>query len=50
MNKLIESSLPQKGLGDAKTRITKAVINQANLLENSEDATKPQDVPVTLSE
>ena len=40
MSKLIESSLPQKGCSDAKTRITNAVIEQANSLENPEETTK----------
>jgi len=43
MDKLVESSLPKNGGGDAKTRITKAVIDQANQLENTDDAPKAQE-------
>lgn len=38
MKKIVESSLPQKGKGDVKTRIAKAVIKQSNSLENPEES------------
>lgn len=35
MNKIVESSLPNNGKGDAKTRLTKAIVTQAKLAEET---------------
>ena len=37
MNKIVESSLPSKSKGNVTTRLTKAIINHADKLDNSEE-------------